>query len=56
LRLTALSAGIRWRTFFLDVAEIGLRQKYFGLYAQDDIRLSKIFNVHVGVRWEPFFA
>ena len=37
-----------------NIAEIGLRQKYVGLYAQDDIRLSKTFNVHVGVRWEPF--
>ena len=33
--------------------QIGLREKYWGLYAQDDIKLSKNLNVHLGVRWEP---
>ena len=34
-------------------AQIGLREKYWGLYAQDDIQLSRNLNIHVGVRWEP---
>jgi len=33
--------------------QIGLRQKYYGLYAQDDIQVRKGLNVHFGVRWEP---
>ncbi|MGI8989209.1 MAG: carboxypeptidase regulatory-like domain-containing protein [Bryobacteraceae bacterium] len=33
--------------------QIGLRQKYWGVYAQDDIQVTKGLNVHVGVRWEP---
>ncbi|MGP8247925.1 MAG: hypothetical protein ACLQVN_25855 [Bryobacteraceae bacterium] len=33
--------------------QIGLRQKYWGAYVQDDIRLAKGFTVHAGVRWEP---
>jgi hypothetical protein len=32
---------------------IGLREKYYGLYFQDDYRLSKRLTVHAGVRWEP---
>jgi hypothetical protein len=35
------------------LAEIGLRQKYIGLYFQDDIKLSPRLNVHFGIRWEP---
>jgi hypothetical protein len=35
------------------LAEIGLRQKYVGLYFQDDIKVNKRLNMHVGVRWEP---
>jgi hypothetical protein len=35
------------------LAEIGLRQKYVGLYAQDDIKLSPRLNLHFGIRWEP---
>lgn len=35
------------------LAEVGLRQKYIGLYFQDDIKLHKRLNMHVGVRWEP---
>ena len=35
------------------LAEIGLRQKYMGLYFQDDIKLSPRLNVHFGIRWEP---
>jgi Carboxypeptidase regulatory-like domain len=30
-----------------------LRQKYFGIYFQDDIQLSPRLTVHAGVRWEP---
>ena len=33
--------------------QIGLRQKYYGAYAQDNIQVRKGFNLHVGVRWEP---
>ena len=36
-----------------NVAEIGLRQKYVGLYLQDDVQVTKRLNVHMGVRWEP---
>jgi hypothetical protein len=33
--------------------QIGLREKYWGAYLQDDVRLAKGLNVHIGVRWEP---
>jgi len=33
--------------------QAGLRQKYWGAYAQDDVRLAKGLNVHFGLRWEP---
>jgi hypothetical protein len=33
--------------------QTGLRQKYYALYGQDDIQVTKNLNVHVGVRWEP---
>ena len=33
--------------------QIGLREMYLGAYVQDDIRLAKGLNLHVGVRWEP---
>ncbi|HWB83033.1 MAG TPA: carboxypeptidase-like regulatory domain-containing protein [Bryobacteraceae bacterium] len=33
--------------------QIGLHEKYAGLYVQDDIRVAKGLDVHVGVRWEP---
>src|SRR5262249_6936359 len=36
-----------------NTAQIGLRQKYVGLYFQDDIKVSRKLNVHVGMRWEP---
>jgi hypothetical protein len=32
---------------------IGLRQKYYGLYFQDDYHVSKKLSIHAGVRWEP---
>src|SRR5205823_5028249 len=34
-------------------AQIGLRQRYYGIYGQDDIQVRKGLNLHVGVRWEP---
>lgn len=34
-------------------AQIALREKYAGLYFQDDVQLTKRLNVHAGVRWEP---
>jgi hypothetical protein len=34
--------------------EAGLRQRYVGVYGQDDIQVKKGLNVHVGLRWEPF--
>jgi hypothetical protein len=33
--------------------QVGLRQKYWGAYVQDDIRVTKRLNVHAGLRWEP---
>jgi hypothetical protein len=30
-----------------------LRQKYFALYIENDVQLTKRLNVHAGVRWEP---
>ncbi|MDQ1474753.1 MAG: hypothetical protein QOJ99_6233, partial [Bryobacterales bacterium] len=33
--------------------QIALREKYAGLYTQDDIQISRKLNLHVGVRWEP---
>lgn len=35
------------------LAEIGLRQKYIGLYVQDNFKVSRKLNMHFGVRWEP---
>ena len=32
---------------------LALRQKYYGLYFQDDIKISKKLTVHAGLRWEP---
>ena len=32
---------------------IGLREMYAGAYAQDNIRLARGLDVHVGLRWEP---
>ncbi len=33
--------------------QIGLREMYVGAYVQDNIRLARGLDVHVGVRWEP---
>lgn len=33
--------------------QAGLRQKYWGAYVQDDVKLAKGLNVHLGFRWEP---
>jgi len=33
--------------------QIGLREKYYAAYFQDNIQLTKRLNVHAGVRWEP---
>jgi hypothetical protein len=33
--------------------QIGLREKYWGAYVQDDIRVAKGLTLHAGVRWEP---
>ena len=33
--------------------QIGLREMYVGAYAQDNIRLARGLDVHVGLRWEP---
>lgn len=35
------------------LVQIALREKYIGLYFQDNIQLNKKLNVHAGVRWEP---
>jgi hypothetical protein len=35
------------------LVQIALREKYVGLYFQDDIQVTKHLNVHAGIRWEP---
>jgi hypothetical protein len=32
---------------------VDLRQRYWGTYFQDDVRISNRLSVHAGVRWEP---
>jgi hypothetical protein len=32
---------------------VGLREMYVGAYVQDNIRLARGLDVHVGLRWEP---
>ena len=34
---------------------LDIKQKYFGLYAQDTWRLSPKVTMNYGVRWEPWF-
>ncbi|MGE3843643.1 MAG: hypothetical protein AB7I50_18890, partial [Vicinamibacterales bacterium] len=34
---------------------LDIKQKYFGLYAQDTWRLAPQFTLNYGVRWEPWF-
>src|SRR5207248_8485612 len=36
-----------------NIDEAGMRQKYIGIYVQDDFQVTKRFNLHVGLRWEP---
>jgi hypothetical protein len=33
--------------------QIGLREMYLGAYVQDNVRLARGLDLHVGVRWEP---
>src|ERR1035441_11009489 len=33
--------------------QVGLRQRYWGVYGQDDIQVTKGLDIHVGLRWEP---
>lgn len=33
--------------------QVGLREKYWGAYVQDDIQVTHGLDVHLGVRWEP---
>ncbi|MGH9470369.1 MAG: carboxypeptidase regulatory-like domain-containing protein, partial [Terriglobia bacterium] len=35
-------------------AVVNFRQNYIGTYIEDDVRLSKRFNIQLGLRWEPF--
>ncbi len=35
------------------LVQIGLREKYVGLYVEDQYQFTKRLNVHLGVRWEP---
>ena len=44
-RASALTQG--------NIFQVGLREMYAGVYAQDNIRLRRGLNVHVGLRWEP---
>ncbi len=37
-----------------NVARVDLRQKYIGAYIEDSFQITPRFNVHAGVRWEPF--
>jgi hypothetical protein len=32
---------------------LALRQRYYGLYFQDELRVNKILTLHAGLRWEP---
>jgi hypothetical protein len=34
-------------------AILALKEKYYGLYFQDQIQLTKRLSIHAGVRWEP---
>ena len=34
---------------------VALREKYYGLYVQDDYQITRGLDLHVGVRWEPIF-
>jgi len=35
------------------LAEVGLRQRYFGMYFQDTFKASRKLTMTLGVRWEP---
>ena len=35
------------------LVQIALREKYVGLYAEDQYQMTKKLNIHLGVRWEP---
>lgn len=35
------------------LAEIGLRQRYFGMYFQDAFKINRKLTMTMGVRWEP---
>jgi hypothetical protein len=32
---------------------LALRQRYYGLYFQDELRVNRILTLHAGLRWEP---
>src|SRR3954463_13475612 len=52
----ALSASLLARPSLLSMGnpfQAGLREKYWGAYTQDDIRVARGLNVHFGIRWEP---
>ena len=59
--LTDPNSGFAYASLYLGAAngawiptpqEVGMRTKYFGSYAQDDIKLTHRLTVNIGLRWD----